>query len=359
MKRITKKILLAALSLLAAVVLTVVGYLAYVLISYHRIEDMQTLEISGDADSAAPVGEEFTLVTYNIGFGAYSPDYSFFMDGGEHSRALSREAVITNTNGALKTVGDINPDFILLQEVDTDGTRSYGVNQRDIFAGGMSGFDRVFAENYDSPYFAYPFNEPIGANKSGMMTLSAYNVEGAVRRSLPIEESLYKYLDLDRAYSVSAVPTADGKTLMLYNVHLSAYTSDGTIADEQMRMLSADMKAEYDKGNYVIAAGDFNKDMLGDSSKHFERSEGEFTWAKPFDKALLPEGFSSHSGENAPTCRNADSPYRADGTDFVLSVDGVIVSPNVKLTACETVSTGFKNSDHDPVKATVILYAED
>lgn len=351
-----KKIIISVVAVVSAIILIVVSYLLYIVISYHRIEDMQPLRVNGSSSVTAPVGESLSLVTYNVGFGAYSTDYSFFMDGGEHSRAYSKEAVLSNINGAVDAVESVNPDFVLLQEVDTDGTRSCHVNQRDIFAAAIKSGEWIFGENYDSPYFFYPFNEPIGANKSGIMTLSKYNISSAVRRSLPIEESLYKYLDLDRAYTVSAIPTENGKQLMLYNVHLSAYTSDGTIADEQMKMLSADMQAEYEKGNFVVAAGDFNKDMLGDSSKYFKRCEGdEFTWAQPFKQSLLPEGFCSYSGENAATCRNADSAFRGDGTDFVLSVDGAIVSGNVRVNLCETVDTGFAYSDHNPVKLEFIL----
>ncbi len=354
-KGIKRIILCSIAALLAAALLFAAGYLLYVVLSYDRIEDNQVLTVSGDATEKTPVGTTLTLMTYNVGFGAYSPDYSFFMDGGEHARAMSRDAVISNTVGALSLINREMPDFLLLQEVDVDGTRSYHVDQTVLLAEAMPGFDRVFAQNYDSPYFLYPFHQPIGANRSGLMSFSRYNMTDSLRRSLPIEESFNKYLDLDRAYSVSTVEVANGKKLMLYNVHLSAYTSDGTISDEQMRLLAADMAAAYAAGNYVIAAGDFNKDLLGNSGEYFERSEGDFSWAKPFDPSLLPAGLSLHSGTNAPTCRNADTPYRGDGTDFVLSVDGVIVSDNVAVFACETVSTGFAYSDHDPVRLEFLL----
>ncbi len=345
-----KKVFVSLAVFFGAIIMLVLSYLLYVIISYHRIEDNIALSVEGQAQNTAPANETLTLITYNIGFGAYSADYSFFMDGGEYSRAYSEEAVLNNTDGAVNSIKAVNPDFICLQEVDTDGTRSYHVNQKNIFTEKFSEYDNVFAQNYDSPYFLYPFNEPIGANKSGILTLSRFNVESTKRRSLPIEESFNKFIDLDRAYSISVIKTDNGKDLVLYNVHLSAYTSDGTIADEQMKMLAEDMKAQYEKGNYVIAAGDFNKDLLGDSSKYFKRSEGEFNWAKPFDNSLLPAGFTCHSGSNVPTCRNADSAFRGDGTDFVLSVDGIIASDNVKIVTCETVDTGFAYSDHNPVK---------
>ena len=170
-----------------------------------------------------------------------------------------------------------------------------------------------------------------------------------------MENSFNKYFDLDRAYSVSVIKTDSGKNLVLYNVHLSAYTSDGTISEDQLKILSDDMLEQYEKGNYIIAAGDFNKDMLGDSSKYFKRAEGEYNWAAPFNNALLPDGIKSYTGSNVPTCRNADSPFRGDGRDFVLSVDGVLVSDNVEVLSCETVDTSFAYSDHNPVNLKFVL----
>lgn len=353
-----KKVIRILCIVLSAVLLLVLGYLSYVVFSYHRIDDNLILDVEGDATANAPVNAELSLTTYNIGFGAYSADYSFFMDGGEHSRALSEDAVINNTQGAIESIKNKNPDFMLWQEVDTDGTRSYHVNQKDIISGNFKAFDSVFAENYDSPYFLYPFHEPIGANKSGILTISRFGIESSVRRSLPVENSLAKFFDLDRAYSSSVIKTSDGKELVLYNVHLSAYTSDGTISDEQLKILSADMQGQYNKGNYIIAAGDFNKDMLGDSSKYFTRPEGEYNWAVPLNESLLPQGITTYSGSNAPTCRNADSAFKGDGSDFVLSIDGMLVSDNVEVLLCETIDTSFAYSDHNPVYLKFVLKSE-
>ncbi len=351
-----KTVLISSLALLAALLLTVIGYVLYVFIDYYRLEDNITLSIQDNTALAAPLGKQLTLVTYNIGFGAYSDDYSFFMDGGKYSRAFSREAVIENTEGALSSALAAKPDLLLFQEVDIDGTRSYHYDQTAHLAGGIAGFDSTFAQNYDSPYLFYPFNSPIGANRSGLMTFSRYDITASTRRSLPIEDSLYKLLDLDRAYTVSVIPTEGGKSLYLYNVHLSAYTSDGTIADEQLKMLVADMREKYEAGHYTIAAGDFNKDLLGNSGEYFKRGgEDDYTWAKPLDISLLPDFLSCHSGKNLPTCRNADSAYRGDGTDFVLSVDGVLVSANVTVSSCETLDIDFAFSDHNPVKLLFIL----
>ena len=78
------------LLVLAALVLLVVGYLAYVLIDYHRLGDMD-LEVDRQGLQPAETGREYHLLSYNIGFGAYEPDYGFFMDGGTESWAWSQE----------------------------------------------------------------------------------------------------------------------------------------------------------------------------------------------------------------------------------------------------------------------------
>ena len=114
------------------------------------------------------------------------------------------------------------------------------------------------------------------------------------------------------------------------------------------------MTAEYEKGNYIIAGGDFNKDLLIDSSKYFGVSGEDYTWAQAFPTDLLEgKGFSLVAPSNAPTCRNADAPY-SDG-QFVLTVDGFIVSDNVTVKSCETLDTDFRFSDHDPAAMTFIL----
>lgn len=85
----------------------------------------------------------------------------------------------------------------------------------------------------------------------------------------------------------------NGRELVLYNLHLSAYTSDGTIATEQLQMLCADMLAEYENGNYCVAGGDFNKDLLGNSAEIFGVKGGENdTWAQPIPEGTIPDGLS-------------------------------------------------------------------
>ena len=125
--KITGIILLALIVLLA-------GYLVYLFTSFHRIDDNQVIEPSGSAliASGVPAGKELQVTAWNIGFAAYTDQFSFFMDGGRQSWADDEESVIAGVCSMGEVINDVNPDFVLLQEVDIDGTRSYHVNQLEL-----------------------------------------------------------------------------------------------------------------------------------------------------------------------------------------------------------------------------------
>lgn len=360
-----KKVLKALLAVLLAIVLIVGGYFAYLFLSFHRMGDNVTLEVEDNqlgkilfAEDESGEAQTYKIVSWNIGFGAYESDYGFFMDGGTESRAWSKERLDQNLKTVGQVLNDQDADFYIIQEVDRDSTRSYHVDEAIYMKDACAGMSNVWALNYDSPYLMYPFTSPHGKSVAGLMTFTDYEITSAIRRELPIESGLTKFLDLDRCYSVCRMNVDNGKELVLYNMHLSAYTSDGTIANEQLRLLVADMKAEYEKGNYVVCGGDFNKDILGDSSVYFGKSDVEYTWAQP-----LPEGIFDGTGlqlvepldeENpVPSCRNADGPYHQG--QYVLTIDGFIVSDNVEVVSSDVIDMQFAYSDHNPVEMTFIL----
>lgn len=354
MKRWVKVLLCIVL----AFVLVVGAYVAYVFIDYHRIGDM---ELTPEGDAAAPelaAGKRYTVLSYNIGFGAYEDDYGFFMDGGTESWAWSEERLTANVDAIAAFLAQQKADFYLLQEVDIDSTRSYHVDERQPIYQALPGMSHVFAQNYDSPFLMYPLTQPHGASKSGLLTFSPAAISSAKRVELPIENSVMKLVDLDRCYSVSRIPVDDSKELILYNLHLSAYTSDGTIATEQLKLLLADMQAEYEAGNWCVAGGDFNKDLLGDSVVWFGEADQDYSWAQPIPDGIF-DGYdvtlAAPLDEDAPvpSCRNADSAYHEG--QYVLTVDGFMVSKNVAVESAEVIDTGFRWSDHNPVKMVFTL----
>ena len=351
-KRLALRIVLCTLG---AVILIVAGYLLYVVVSYKRVPDNQVLSVDvvDVADPYIETDTTYRIISYNIGFGAYTPDYSFFMDGGKSSWAKSESALNENLSAMTAWLCGQEPDFALFQEVDVDGTRTYHVNELSYLEDNLLFSNYAFAQNFDSAFLFYPLTEPHGANKSGILTGSNVAITSALRRSLPVSDSFSKLVDLDRCYSISRIPVSDGKELVLFNVHLSAYGSDESVREGQLGMLTADLQAEYDKGNYIICGGDFNHNLrIGGSEKAPD-------WALPFPREKLPScmtiAFDLLNGQEGSglfidhnSCRNADEPYDPN-TTFTVMADGFIVSDNVRVISYESVDLGYAYSDHDPV----------
>ena len=352
MKKIAKigKVLLWILLVL---VLIAAAYAAYLFLSYHRIGNETLAPVNAvSAEKEIAAGRELTITSWNIGFGAYEADYGFFMDGGHESWAWSKERLDANLKKIGERLAERKSDLYLIQEVDIGSTRSYKFDERKYLTAALPGMSYAWAQNYDSPFLMYPFYQPHGASKSCLLTFSKVGITKAERVELPIENGLTKFLDLDRCYSRQYIPTDDGKQLVLYNLHLSAYTSDGTIATEQLKLLLADMQEEYDKGNYCVAGGDFNKDLLGDSKKIFGVEGAEYSWAQPipegtFDAFDISLVVPYDPANPVPSCRNADSAYHKG--QYVITVDGFLVSDNVTVLETNVIGTGFTYSDHDAV----------
>ncbi len=351
--------ILAGLLLLC--VICAAGYVIYMQANYYRIEDEAVLETENNQKSALKGGETYTAVTYNIGFGAYGPDYSFFMDtgemedgtltSGEYGKAISKESVEANTKGAVEELEKLNADFMLLQEVDVDADRSYHIDQMEQLKDHFSDYGNVFANNFHSAYLFYPFSDPHGAVDAGLLSFSRYQIGEAKRRSYPVDNSfITKFTDLDRCFAVMRLPVEGGRELVLINSHMSAYDKGGLIRAQQLELLNSVMEEEYQAGNYVIVGGDFNHALGEVAAEGFSSKQKFPEWVSILTEEELAEGISIVQAENeleVPTCRGADIPY-TKGVNFTTVVDGFLVSDNVKA-AAENIDTDFGYSDHNPV----------
>ena len=360
MKKFFKIFARTLLSLLLIAVVLVAGYVIYMSVNYYRIEDFRTLETFNQQQEVLKLSEEYTALTYNIGFGAYNHEFSFFMDkgimedgikvAGKGSVAKSKEIVIENTNGIMDIANSKDADFYLFQEVDIKATRSHNVNQYEMLKNLFSNYLSVFAQNFHSSYLMLPLNEPHGFVNSGLSTFSKYKVSENIRRRYPVDESFpTKFFDLDRCFLVSKLPVENGKDLVIINSHMSAFDEGGLVREKQLELLNSFIEEEYQKGNYVIVGGDFNQDIAG-MIDGFESHQNIPDWVFPLDERNLAEGFSIVKAENyktVATCRSTDIPY-TKGVNYTAILDGFIISNNVEAIA-ENIDADFRFSDHNPV----------
>lgn len=327
------------------------GYVAYLYLSYHRLADNIKLRPQNHQETALKTGTTYKAMTFNIGYAAYPASYSFFMDGGKYSRAYSRQSVEQDMAGITKAVKEENPTLAFFQEVDTNADRSFHVNEVNWLQRQFIDYSNVYAQNYDSAYLFYPFTRPIGKAKSGLVTLAKAKMTDSTRYSLPIDTDFNKFMDLDRAFSVTHIPVENGKKLSVFNLHLSAFTQNAKVRRAQLNKLFTKMKSESANGNYVLVAGDYNHDMLGDSPKVFGTTEKRESWTHPFPVDQLPKGFrvanDGLAAAKVPSVRANGTPFHP-GKTYVSLIDGFLVSDNIQVKSVHVKYLGFANSDHNP-----------
>lgn len=357
--------------IILGLIVVVAVYVLYMQIQYYRIEDNLdlTTKIENNQENGIEVDTEYSITTYNIGFGAYTREFSFFMDSGvmldgtkvsgTGSRAKSKDVVLDNTNGAIEIMTGLDPDFMLFQEVDINSTRSHGVNQLNLIEENFVDYGSVFATNFHSAFLFYPIFNPHGSTLSGIATFSKFQIDSSLRRKLPIDEGfLNKFFDLDRAFTVSRIKV-DDKELVIINVHLSAYDEGGVYRKKQLELLNLVLDEEYKNGNYVIAGGDFNHD-IANSLNLFETTQEVPKWVYVLEEEDLANGFIFATSNLNPTCRSTDMEY-VEGVNYTVVIDGFIVSDNIEIVSVENIvklglqDVNFLYSDHNPVNLKFLL----
>lgn len=360
-KKVRKVLLFIGIILLFAV-LVAGGYLLYIVLQYDRIPDNTQLNIEGSAlNKTLSLNDTYSIATYNIGFGAYLPDYSFFMDlgvmkdgtpvSGKYGKAKNKEGVLISTEGVISSVKALNPDFAFFQEVDEESSRAYKVDQKAALYSAFADFNKTFAINFHSAYLFYPLTDPHGKTLAGLVTLARYKMNNAIRFSFPVDNSFpTRFTDLDRCFAAHYVAVENGKSLVLVNCHMSAYDEGGLIRRKQLEMLNNFITEEYNKGNYVIVGGDFNHTLGSEVATIFPSEQLFPKWLNILDNSDLAEGFSIVRSDNykeVPTCRCADIPYEK-GVNFTTIIDGFIVSNNIEAHSTN-INNEFAYSDHMPV----------
>ena len=348
-----KKVIKPLLYIVLIAVLAIGAFFGWLTLTEYRPPAQEALDyLTDQAARELQSGDELSILGWNIGYAGLGAESDFFMDGGRNTRSADKETTLRYLDGIDSVTSSAEYDLVLLQEVDTNSTRSFSVNQAQRLAFG----DSVFALNYSCPFVPIPV-PPIGKVHSGLLTISDYNMESAERISLPCPFSWpVRIANLKRCLLISRIPVRGSNAqLVLVNLHLEAYDSgEGKIA--QTKQLTSFIQSEYEKGNYVIAGGDFNQVFPG-TRDIYPNLHPENWEAGVLDPADLPEGFSFVWDDNTPTCRLLNQPYNPSdtaGTQHYV-IDGFILSPNVSLESVETLNLGFVNSDHNPVHLKVRL----
>ncbi len=351
--RIMGKLILGLV--LAAAVLAA-GLVGYLTVTEYTPAYAELAQRGANSSKVKVTESSLRIVTFNTGYGALGEDADFFMDGGVGVNPDSQDTVEGNMIGIERILNRVDADLILLQEVDTDSNRSFHLNQWLQYEYDLmdNEYESRFALNYSCNYVPYPLEERIGEVNSGIATYSRFGISSATRYSLPCPFRWpVRAANLKRCMLVIRIPLEEREQeLVVVNFHLEAY-DDGEGKEAQFRQLMEFIEAEYAKGNFVIAGGDFNQSFPDAADTYPVKDETLWT---PGLLQELPEGWQYAYDDSTPSCRLLNRPYDPDSKDTQYYViDGFIVSPNITVDAVETLDEDFLYSDHNPVVLDITL----
>lgn len=349
--------LLAAIGwILLVVLLVVAGMLTYLTIVEYKPAPVEKTTVHGTSSRTLSPGDSFTMMTWNLGFGALGDNADFFMDGGKMVQTATEDRVKANIAEMEQEIASVNPDVFFAQEIDQCSKRSYKINMSQQIADSMTGYQTSFANNFKVAYDPYPI-PPMGKIDSGIQTFSRFPITEAERISLPCPFSWpVRIGNLKRCLLVTRIPLSDSdKELVLVNLHLEAYDSgEGKVA--QTKQLKDFLQREVDKGNYVIAGGDFNQTFSNTDISMYPKFSGQWQ-PGAIDIADFGDDFQLVMDSRHPTCRSLHTTLAGADPSKIqyFVIDGFIVSGNLTINKLETQPLGFHCTDHDPVVMNVSL----
>lgn len=334
-----------------ALVLFVAGFLAWQTINEFKPEANLAIAIQGEATA---IGDTITLTTYNIGYCGLGAEMDFFYEGGTMARPTELQLQKYETGVVERLRNFEQNDFILLQEVDTFSRRSWYSNQFDLITESFPAYKAFFALNYKA-WVPLPVTNPMGKVTAGLLTLSRTVPLSAVRMAFNSGYSWPMSLFmLKRCFLITRFKTEQGNDLVLINTHNSAFSDAAEIRKTELAQLKSVMEEEFSKGNYVMIGGDWNQNPTTFDTTLIMPNYLPKVIDPPVPNDFLPEGWKFVYDPSHSTNRDVNIPY-TEGITRTTLIDFFVISPNIEPISVQTIVTGFKESDHQPVSAIFVL----
>ncbi|WP_066645928.1 endonuclease/exonuclease/phosphatase family protein [Christensenella timonensis] len=352
MEKTLKKVGKVVLIVVLVVAILLAALLIFLTATEYNPQETEKLSVPQGTQTAA-VGDELSFLTFNTGYAGLDQDEDFFMDGGSGVNPKSRGQVESNLAGIADTLKEYPADVYFLQETDVNSGRTFHIDEAAYYENAL-GLPGTFAYNYKCNFVPYPL-PMIGQVQSGLLTMSGLAARSAQRVSLPVPfDWPIRTCNLKRCLLVEHIPLeGTDAQLVLVNLHLEAY-DDGEGKAAQTRVLADVLRSEYEKGNYVVAGGDFNQTFPG--VREYPAVDEENWKPGVIGEDVLPDGFRFAFDDSLPTCRLLCAPYTGSyETSQMFVIDGFIVSPNIQVEEVQTIRTDFAYSDHQPVRMRLTL----
>ena len=104
-------------TVLLIVVLLVAGLIGFLSVTEYKPADSEEIAVEGEASEELAPGDDLTVMSWNIGYGALGDNADFFMDGGKGVKTADEERVMSNMEGIIEETSSLDPDIIMFRKL--------------------------------------------------------------------------------------------------------------------------------------------------------------------------------------------------------------------------------------------------
>jgi endonuclease/exonuclease/phosphatase family metal-dependent hydrolase len=199
--------------------------------------------------------ERLRVMNYNVKFGGGRIDFFFDCHG---DRVLMKRSEVTRNLEALALkINQVDPDVLVLQEVDINSKRAAFVDQMQWLLDHTALQYGVYASQWKADFVP---SDGLGAIDSGNGILSKYPLSAAERIALPLrsdQSAIVRYFYLRRNLLRARLELPGGRSAQIVATHTDAYGQDGTKL-RHIERFEAELDALATEGELVIGVGDLN-----------------------------------------------------------------------------------------------------
>lgn len=283
-----------------------------------------------------------TLMIWNIGYAGLGRESDFLADGGKMVLPPSKSVVEKNLAGIQKTLRSNRADIYLFQEIAGPGLLTRGVDVRSGLLAALPDASAFMSADAMTRFTPAPFGL-----RHGPATFSYVSNNPAEIVRLPNEPAPMMGL-IPRLYHVQVTRFEIGaESWVVINAHLSAFDEGANTRQQQLDAVLALAKTYYEAGKHVVVGGDWNMRLTETDFTSTSAEEALF-WIHDFPKNKLEAGWSLAYDAEIPSVRTNERPYVRD-ENYRTVIDGLLLSPNVRLVKAEGIDLDFEFTDHQPV----------
>jgi len=325
--------------------------------------------------TTAEVTSSPTVMTWNIRFGVGR--FPWFGDSCGERSIMTGEEVLSGLEGIRDFLEDVQPDIVLIQEIDRESKRTGYQDQVQWVLDNTYLNYGVYASMWDSQFIA---SDGLGMVDVGNAILSRYPISKAERIKLALrtdQDPVTQYFYL-RRNALKADIDIGSDDIVAVNVHATAFATDDT-KQKHIDTFYSVLETLDSSGRVFVAGGDLNSIPPGapqydfcledkcddeecevdDDGPHLEGSyfnnfDGELDLIQRFYDSFIPaisleDAITSHHTTHS-TWTTANPDYGSDREYWDRKLDYLFTN-GASFTDGQTFQRAHQLSDHAPVSA--------